>query len=49
VRSVSIERLTPDTHDMAACLSRAFQQIPFPLEVADTTTRLVVPIRLSVP
>ena len=49
VRSVSIERLAPDAHGMAACLSHAFQQIPFPLEVADTTTRLVVPIRLSVP
>jgi len=49
VRDVAIEHLAPDAHGVAACLSHAFQQIPFPLEVVDTTTRLVVPIRLSAP
>jgi hypothetical protein len=47
VRDVSIEHLAPDTRGVAACLTRAFQQVPFPLEGADTTTRLVVPVRLS--
>jgi hypothetical protein len=49
VREVSIERVAPGTRKVAACLERAFRQIPFALETYDSTTRLEVPVRLSVP